>query len=64
MFPEIIINEPMKDLKNKLFLQKKTIFQNEKKINEEYKKIYNLFIKNISNEQNKFLKKMKLWENN
>ena len=57
MFPEIIINEPMKDLKNKLFLQKKTIFQNEKKINEEYKKIYNLFIKNISNEQNKFLKK-------
>ena len=57
MFPEIIINEPMKDLKNKLFLQKKTIFQNEKKINEKYKKIYNLFIKNISNEQNKFLKK-------
>lgn len=47
MYPDIIIGEPMKNLKSKLFLQKKTIFNNDSNIKNEYIKIRKEFKKNI-----------------
>ena len=59
MLPNNIINNPMENVKNKLFLQKKTFFSSVKNLNEEYKKIYNSLLKEININENKKKNTMK-----
>ena len=59
MLPNNIINNPMENVKNKLFLQKKTFFSSVKNLNEEYKNIYNSLLTEININENNKKNKMK-----